>query len=287
MTDKPRDKVEPITRIVQATGLEPAKICEVVYLYLAAMHRIMIVDEKGPTAAAMETCFSFGADAAFHLIGLYASNDHYHDRDDDAGEWNEVAMRFIPQAHREGCERISPWFSERTPARASLDKYLKKRARASKRTTSIRATRGSGLKRKEGAQDDLFTVAQSPAVKSSARHSARPRGKKSPISSERWSTDPLAERFAAEHKRFLEENNPSVLRGLSDPTSYLSSVGQTAADMLEHLMVQAVHDPEVRKLSGPEWARELRSRQLEAEEVIRHDVIFQPLPESHTRPYED
>ena len=99
--------------------------------------------------------------------------------------------------------------------------------------------------------------------------------------------DPMAERFAAEHKRFLEENNPSVLRGLSDPTSYLSSVGQTAADMLEHLMVQAVHDPEVRKLSGPEWARELRSRQLEAEEVIRHDVIFQPLPESHTRPYED
>jgi hypothetical protein len=89
MTDKRRDKVEPITRIVQATGLEPEKICEVVYLYLADMHRIMIVDEKGPTAAAMETCFSFGADAAFHLIGLYASNDHYHGRDDDAGVWNE------------------------------------------------------------------------------------------------------------------------------------------------------------------------------------------------------
>ena len=119
MTDKRRDKVNLSPKIVQATGLEPEKICEVVYLYLAEMHRIMIVDEKGPTAAAMETCFSFGADAAFHLIGLYASNDHYHGRDDDAGVWNEVAMRFIPQAHREGCERISPWFSERTPARAS------------------------------------------------------------------------------------------------------------------------------------------------------------------------
>ena len=210
MTDKRRDKVEPITRIVQATGLEPEKICEVVCLYLADMHRIMIVDEKGPTAAAMETCFSFGADAAFHLIGVYASNDHYHGRDDDAGAWNEVAMRFIPQAHREGCERISPWFSERTPARASLDKYLKKRARASKRTTSIRATRGSGLKRKEDAHDDLFTVAQSPAVK---RHSARPRGKKSPISSEGWSMDPLAGRFAAEHRRFLEEHTQASYAG--------------------------------------------------------------------------
>jgi hypothetical protein len=130
MTDR-RDKVEPITRMVQATGLEPEKICEVVYLYLAEMHRIMIVDEKGPTAAAMQTCFSFGADAAFHLFGLYASQDQYHGRDDDAGVWNEVAMRFIPQAHRQGCERVASWFSERTPARASLDDHLKNRARTS------------------------------------------------------------------------------------------------------------------------------------------------------------
>ena len=27
----------------------------------------------------------------------------------------------------------------------------------------------------------------------------------------------MEERFAAEHKRFLEEHNPSVLRGQSDP----------------------------------------------------------------------
>ena len=99
--------------------------------------------------------------------------------------------------------------------------------------------------------------------------------------------DAMEERFALEHKRFLEEHNPSVLRGQSDADSYLSSVGQQAADMLEHLMIQAQHDPEVRKLQGPERARELRSRQLEAEELIRHDLIFQPLPESYTRPYED
>jgi hypothetical protein len=33
----------------------------------------------------MATCFSFGADAAFHLIGLFASEHHYHGRHDDAG----------------------------------------------------------------------------------------------------------------------------------------------------------------------------------------------------------
>ena len=41
--------------------------------------------------------------------------------------------------------------------------------------------------------------------------------------------DPMAERFAAEHKRFLEQHDPSVLSQQSDPTSYLSSVGQTVA----------------------------------------------------------
>ena len=41
--------------------------------------------------------------------------------------------------------------------------------------------------------------------------------------------DPKAERFAAEHKRFLEQHDPSVLSQLSDPASYLSSVGQTVA----------------------------------------------------------
>ncbi len=41
--------------------------------------------------------------------------------------------------------------------------------------------------------------------------------------------DLLEKRYAEEHKRFLEENNPSVLRQQDDPTSYLSSVGQEAA----------------------------------------------------------
>jgi hypothetical protein len=27
--------------------------------------------------------------------------------------WNEVAMRFIPDAHREGCQRIASWLSKK------------------------------------------------------------------------------------------------------------------------------------------------------------------------------
>jgi hypothetical protein len=55
--------------------------------------------------------------------------------------------------------------------------------------------------------------------------------------SERWEMS-LADKYAAEHKRFLEDHNPSVLRGQSDADSYLSSVGRSAAEMFEHLMYQ-------------------------------------------------
>lgn len=127
MTGGHYDSAPWMTRIVQKTGLGPEKIRDVIFLYLAEVHRITIVDEKGPTAAVMETCFSFGADAAFHLIGLYASEHQYHGRDDAAWAWSEVAMRFIPQAHQEGGERIASWFAEQTPARVSLDEDIRAR----------------------------------------------------------------------------------------------------------------------------------------------------------------
>lgn len=97
-------------------------MCEVVQRALEELHCISIVDEKGPTAAAMEACFSFGDKAAFHLIGLFASEHAYHGRRDNAGMWNEVAMRFIPSAYAEGCARISPWFAEKTAGRLRLDR---------------------------------------------------------------------------------------------------------------------------------------------------------------------
>lgn len=106
-------------RIGLAAGVEPEKVAQVVQLALESLHRITVVDKKGPTAAVMEACFSFGGASAFHLIGLFASEHDYHGRSDDAGVWTEVAMRFIPDAYREGCERIAPWFAEKKAARST------------------------------------------------------------------------------------------------------------------------------------------------------------------------
>src|SRR5580765_2793649 len=117
------------TRIAQATGVRPEKVCEVVQLALEELHRITIVDEKGPTAAVMEACFSFGGAAAFHLIGLYASEHQYHGRDDDAGIWAEVGRRFIPTEYVEGCVRIAPWFAEKTADRLGLDADIRNRSK--------------------------------------------------------------------------------------------------------------------------------------------------------------
>ena len=113
------------TRIAEATDIQPEKVCEVVQLALEELHRIMIIDEKGPTAAVMEACFSFGGEAAFHLIGLFASEHAYHGRDDNVFLWREVAMRFIPSAYAEGRDRIAPWFDEKTAARIRLDTEIK------------------------------------------------------------------------------------------------------------------------------------------------------------------
>jgi hypothetical protein len=118
------------TRIAQATSVQPEKVCEVVRLALEELHRISIIDEKGPTAAVMESCFSFGGEAAFHLIGLFVSEHDYHGRNDDAGIWSEVAKRFIPSEYAEGCARIAPWFREKTADRLGLDAAIRNRSRS-------------------------------------------------------------------------------------------------------------------------------------------------------------
>jgi hypothetical protein len=127
-SDDMSERSDLATRIAQATGIQPEKVCEVVQLALEELHRIMIVDEKGPTAAVMEARFSFGGEAAFHLIGLFASEHAYHGRDDDVGMWSEVAMRFIPSAYAEGWARIAPWFGEKTADRLRLDAAIRNRS---------------------------------------------------------------------------------------------------------------------------------------------------------------
>jgi hypothetical protein len=94
--------------------------------------------------------------------------------------------------------------------------------------------------------------------------------------------DPAAKRWAEEHRRFLEENNPAVLADLrrqGDLNSYLSSVGESANEMESHLMSQYLTSKEVQNLPFHDRVRALRSRQREVEELIRHDVILQPVPE--------
>jgi hypothetical protein len=91
--------------------------------------------------------------------------------------------------------------------------------------------------------------------------------------------DPLAQRYAEEHRRFLEENNPTVLSGQDDPTSYLYSVGSQAAERLGHFMAKYANSPEVQKLPHLARVRALQSRQHELEEIIRDEIICQPRQE--------
>lgn len=92
--------------------------------------------------------------------------------------------------------------------------------------------------------------------------------------------DPTTRRFQEEHHKFLRENRPDVLAGLRQSgslDSYLSSVGETASQRLEHALSQHLSDPEVQKLPFQERVRELQNRRQSEEEVIRNDLIHQPL----------
>ena len=62
-----------------------------------------------------------------------------------------------------------------------------------------------------------------------------------------------------EHNQFLEAHNAGVLRQQSDSTSYLSSVGEEAAEMYDHLMSKHNNSKEVQKLPHPERVRELHA----------------------------
>ena len=94
--------------------------------------------------------------------------------------------------------------------------------------------------------------------------------------------DPRVERYAEMHRKFLEDNNPAVLKGMpsSDRQSYLSSVGEQANSMFLTLMRQYKESLEKQKVPHLQLVQSLQSHRHEAEEVVLHDVIFQPLPET-------
>jgi hypothetical protein len=91
--------------------------------------------------------------------------------------------------------------------------------------------------------------------------------------------DLLAEKYARLHKEFLEQNNPSVLSGQDDPTSYLSSMGRLAAESWRHQMHQFAKSREVQSLPHLDRIRALQNYQQAVEEQILHDHILQPVPE--------
>ena len=93
-----------------------------------------------------------------------------------------------------------------------------------------------------------------------------------------------AKDYAELHRKFLEDANPEMLRQLRQSgnlNSYLSSVGNQAKEMQSDLVHQYKNSPEARKLPHLELVRALQNRLMEADEVVRHDLINQPMPETN------
>lgn len=109
------------SQISGSTGVAVDMVRGIVTEALSHIHRLAMVGDKGATDAVLETRFSFGEDAAFHLIGFLATSASYKGDLDGARDWNEVAQRFIPDAYRKGVKRIEPWFDQRTPGRRIID----------------------------------------------------------------------------------------------------------------------------------------------------------------------
>jgi hypothetical protein len=94
-----------------------------------------------------------------------------------------------------------------------------------------------------------------------------------------WSSH-LAESYGKEHEQFLKEANPLLHKKLSQSgqlQAQVHSVGESAAETIQHVTAQNLR--ETNSLPPPEREKELRSRHLSMEEIVRHDLIHQPLPE--------
>lgn len=91
--------------------------------------------------------------------------------------------------------------------------------------------------------------------------------------------DVKAQEYSQQHREFLEKHRPDVWRKLpsSDRPSYLSSVGEQASDRFQSLMLEYERSPEVKDLPYMEKVRALQSRRHEAEELVRDELIHQPL----------
>lgn len=97
--------------------------------------------------------------------------------------------------------------------------------------------------------------------------------------------DPDAQRWAQEHRRFLEENRPDVLKGLQESGDQLFLFGGPHGERAPG----ARHEPAPKRHGGSEAAvpgavRKLQNRPLDEEEVISHDLINRPASEDCPQP---
>jgi hypothetical protein len=90
----------------------------------------------------------------------------------------------------------------------------------------------------------------------------------------------MAMEFAQGHRRFLQENNPRLLDQLirsGDLESYLQEVGEQAEEMFDLEMSR--EQDRTKDLPFNQRVERLRNLQQSMMELIRHDLIYQPLPD--------
>ena len=90
-----------------------------------------------------------------------------------------------------------------------------------------------------------------------------------------------AQGYAQAHRKFLEANNPAMLKNLPDPELYLKRVGREAAQMHDQLSDQMQSEINSRYKSQPD-AMQAKMKELEAipatvDEIVMSELIRQPL----------
>lgn len=100
----------------------------------------------------------------------------------------------------------------------------------------------------------------------------------------------LAKQYAEEHHEFLKRSNPRFLKSLiqsGDLETHLHSTGEDAAQMYETIMSQGSQTKEVQEMAYPEKDRSLQNLRQSAQEMVRHDLIYWPLPARDLQGYLD
>ncbi len=91
----------------------------------------------------------------------------------------------------------------------------------------------------------------------------------------------LERQYSEEHLRFLRETNPKLLRKITQSGTldqYLRTVGEQAASMEIHMMMQQVRSPAEMALPHLERMERLQGYRQAVKEIVQHDLIFQPVP---------